>query len=312
MERVKDYLVGIQVPSYSQIKSGEYFRKFLQTPESPSSSYIKDFESSLVYIQEVLLWTDRTTSLTWLVISQLFLYQFCLADTPIISSTAYVCLLSYLYITWTQRVWPTIKVPSDHTQDTERWTPLSPDTLSAPELETIVSKIKLRTAEIYSGLLLLRVEYPLRFSIIMSVFFSSLALLGTRISTPLFMHSLALSLFCLPTLLIHLSRNKSLEPSLLLAGEILVSLTNLAVYRGKSAPPQENVELEEFLPEQSSETLASLDIHTKPNIDKEPEDSLSMSLGTDLCIPSHEEVDQPSRPSLDLDADLIPADRIDE
>ncbi len=42
------------------------------------------------------------------------------------------------------------------------------------------------------------------------------------------------------------------------------------------------------------------------------EDSLSMSLGTDLCIPSHEEVDQPSRPSVDLDADLIPADNIDE
>ena len=35
-----------------------------------------------------------------------------------------------------------------YVQDTERWTPLSPDTLSAPELETLVSKIKLRTAEV--------------------------------------------------------------------------------------------------------------------------------------------------------------------
>ena len=41
-------------------------------------------------------------------------------------------------------------------------------------------------------------------------------------------------------------------------------------YFCKFSVVQENVELEEFLPEQSSETLASLDIHTKPNIDKEP------------------------------------------
>ena len=30
------------------------------------------------------------------------------------SSLAYVSLLSYLYITWTTRIWPTIKLPSEH------------------------------------------------------------------------------------------------------------------------------------------------------------------------------------------------------
>jgi hypothetical protein len=311
MERVKVYLGSIQVPSYADLKSGEYFRKFLQPPEVQNSSYIQDFESSLVYLQEVVLWTDKTRSLCWLAASQLLLYQFIGASTPVLSSTAYVCLLSYLYITWTQQVWPAIKLQPEHSQDEEKWTPMSPDTLSAPEMETLMLRGKRRTAEIYHGLWLLRAEYPLRFCITMSVFFSSLALLGARISTPLFMHSLALSLFSLPPLLIHLSRNKRIEPYLILVGEILASLTNIAVYRGKYAPPQESIELKDFLPEQNSETMANLDIHTKPSTDKEPEDCLSMSLGSDLCIPSHEEVDRPSL-DLDLDHDLIPAHRIED
>lgn len=309
MERVKGYLAGVRIPSIQDLKSGDYFRSFLAKKDLPDGSYIKDFEGVLIKLQEILIWNNVTETAVWLVLSQLFLYQFCWSSTPIISSTAYVCLASYLYITWTQRIWPTIRI-QPHAEDSEKFTPVHPDVLSAPELEKILANIKQKTNQIYSGLWILRAEEPLRFCLTSSIFFIFIIYLGTKISTAVLLHSLALTLFLLPPLFLHLSRKKQAEPFLLFVLDVVSSLTNLLIYTSKSAPPQESHDLDDFIPEHSKETLENLDISIKnTNAEKEPEDSLSLSLASDLKIPSHEEVDQPSSLALlsqDLEADLLP------
>ena len=43
-------------------------------------------------------------------------------------------LVSFVYTTWTQRIWPEIRVPEADPGPDPDWTPVSPDVLSAPEL----------------------------------------------------------------------------------------------------------------------------------------------------------------------------------
>ena len=42
--------------------------------------------------------------------------------------------MSFVYTTWTQRIWPEIRVPEADPGPDPDWTPVSPDVLSAPEL----------------------------------------------------------------------------------------------------------------------------------------------------------------------------------
>lgn len=313
MEKIRNYCSTIQVPSWSDVKSGEAFRRLLRgAGDQDKTSWIKDSEVLLVQLQEILIWTNVTQSAIYLVLSQLFLYQFCISSTPLISSTAYLCLVSYLYVTWTQRIWPTIKIPDQHKEDAEKFTTVNPDVLSAPELENINNNIKLRISEITTGLCLMRAEVPTRFCITLSTFFICLAILGAKISTAVLIHSSALLLFILPPLVLHLIRNESTKASVELTGEVLFSLSNLLIYTSSSAPPQESHELDDFIPEQSKENLENLDISIKQKSDRDPDLSVAL-LDSDVKIPSHEEVDQPASLShLDLEADLLPALKIDD
>jgi len=311
MERVKEYLSSVKIPSYEDVKSGEYFRSFLRPlDQTDNTSYIKDFENYLVYLQEVVLWSNVGASLAWLVVSQLILYQFCLSSTPLISSTAYVCLLSYLYITWTQRIWPTIKLPSQHTEDDEKFTSVHPDTLSAPEMENISDKIRQKCVEVYGGLWLMREEAPLMFCLSMSSFFITTAFIGTKVSTPLLIHGVALSAFALPQALLQLNKDSSISPTLLFIGEVFGSLVNLIIYRGEHFKPQESTELDDFMPEANSSNLEKLDITVKSS-NNDQEDSLNMLLAPDQNIPSHDEVDLLAADNPDLEADLLPCSRIE-
>jgi len=304
MERIKTYLCAIHVPSLHDIRSGEYFRRFFKPLDTTDDTYLHNFENTLLSLQEVLIWTDVKKSLLWLFVSQLFLYQFCISSTPIISSTAYVCLISYLYLTWTHKIWPTIRLPPEVPEDTETWTPVHPNTLSAPEIENIFNQVKARVVEIYSGLWMLREEAPLRFCVTMSAFFISMAILGVKVSTPLLIYSLVISAFALPPALIALSRNEKISPALLFVGEIILSLSNLLVYHGCSAPKQESNYLEDFLPDASAENLNKLDITLKST--KTETEDLSLLLAPDQSIPSHEEVDLLALPHADLETDLLP------
>lgn len=198
-------------------------------------------------------------------------------------------------------------------QDMEKWTPLHPDTLTAPELEKISSRLHTRLSQIYSGLWLLRREKPLVFCLLMSAFFLALAALGCKVSAPGLVHGSCLLSFLLPPLVLRLTRNKRSSPVVAFIGDVLSSLSCLLVYRGSTAAPQEHHDLDDFMPEESAETLQSLEVQERFQsfLSSEPEDSLSLSLAADLRIPSHEEVlqqemDSYSSSPRDLELDLLP------
>ena len=57
---------------------------------------------------------------------------------PFIYSPIYllvnIALITFVYTTWTERIWPAIRVPEADPGPEPEWTPVSPDVLSAPEL----------------------------------------------------------------------------------------------------------------------------------------------------------------------------------
>jgi len=313
MESLRDYVSGVKLPNYQEIRNGNFFKKMFEA-EKPEKydGYLLNFENKLIYVQEVLIWTDIQRSVIWLLASQLFLYQFCISTTPVLSTSAYLALAGYLYTTWRHRIWPAIKVPEPEiSQDTEKWTSVHPDTYSAPELEQLCSKSRQKIIEIYEGIWLLRSEEPLRFCIVMSSFFTATAFLGVKVSTPFLIHTVALLAFTLPPLLIYLARNDEARPCLLLIGEIIISISNSLVYTGSKIVPKENHELDEFLPEDSVNTRQNLEITQYSTSPKHQDaDYLDSQLAPDDSFPSHEELELEVRSlqtNIIQEIDLIPA-----
>lgn len=156
----------------------------------------------------------------------------------------------------------------------------------------------------------MREEAPLMFCVSMSSFFITTAFIGTKVSTPLLIHGVALSAFALPQALLQLNKNSSISPTLLFIGEVFGSLVNLIIYRGEHFKPQESTELDDFMPEANSSNLEKLDITVKSS-NNDQEDSLNMLLAPDQNIPSHDEVDLLAADNPDLEADLLPCSRIE-
>jgi len=313
MDGLRNYVSSIKLPNYQELRNGEFFKKMFEA-ENPTkeNSYLVNFENKLIYLQEVLIWTDVQRSAIWLIASQLFLYQFCLSATPVLSTSAYLVLIGYLYTTWAHRIWPAIKLPEPETpQDTEKWTAVHPDTYSAPEIQQLADKSRQKVVEIYQGMWLMRSEEPLRFCITMSCIFTTTAILGIKISTPVLIHSVALLAFILPPLLIQLARNDQARPCLLLVGEIIISISNSLVYTGSKVVPKETNDLDEFLPEDSMKTRKNLEITQSIKKPQEDVDYLDSQLAPEESIPSHEELELEAERSLQAriiqESDLLPA-----
>ena len=81
-----------------------------------------------------------------------------------LSTTAYFTLSAYIYITWVYTIWPAVRVPPPVEevtastypdpyllrvfQDTENWTPVHPDVMSAPELDTFIKSSKTKMYQV--------------------------------------------------------------------------------------------------------------------------------------------------------------------
>ena len=105
-------------------------------------------QSKLVRVQEVAVWSNPTVSIVWVVLSQLLLYYLCNWTGSLLSTGCYILLSLYVYLTWVYTVWPAVRVPPSPEEDPEKWTPLHPDVLSAPELQTFLNNLKSRVSEV--------------------------------------------------------------------------------------------------------------------------------------------------------------------
>jgi len=310
METVKSYLVlprlpRLRFPTIAQLKDGSFLNPRVDQIQ-PESSWVKDFESKLVSAQEVAVWSSPYKSIVWVVMTQVMLYYLCSSSTTLLSTSAYLTVSAYIYITWVYTIWPAIRVPPPTEEDTENWTSVHPDVMSAPELTTFITNCKTKIYQILTGLKLLREEQPGKFCIFLSSFFLALAGIGIKFSTPFLLHSFALTILVLPAILIRLNRNQNCAPVLRFLSDFSSGLVDLTVYRGLNAPPRENKDLDEFVPEVTEENVTLLNKALSYVQKQEKEDDLSL-LGN-ISIPSHEEVENDSMNALlDFEKDLLPS-----
>jgi len=295
-------LPKLRIPTIAQLRDGSFLRKQEVVEAEANFSYIKEFEARLVQAQELALWSSPVRSMLCLVISQAMVYH--LTRSPLLPILAKLCLSAFLYSTWVYRLWPAIRVPPEHPEDSESWTPLHPDVLSAPELASWAQATRLKVSQVASGQKLLRAEQPGKFCLLSSTFCLLLAIIGMQFSTAFLLHLSVLLALTLPALLVRAQNVPSLAPGILLIGDFLSGLGDFLVYRGLNAPPLENKDLDEFVPEVTHETATFLDKALSYVQRRENEEDISLTSG--LSIPSHEEVECGSLNNDDLEADLIP------
>jgi len=309
METFKSYLVlpklpKLRFPTIAQLKDGSFLNPRVEQLES-EESWLKEFESKLVSAQEVAVWSNPYKSLAWVVMTQAMLYYLCCSSTPLLSTTAYFTLSAYIYITWVYTIWPAIRVPPTIEEDDENWTPVHPDVLSAPELDTFIKDSKTKIYQMVSGLKLFREEQPGKFCILLSSFFLALAGVGIKFSTPFLLHTSAFLALVLPAVIIRLSKNQNCAPVLKFFSDFSAGLIDLLVYRGLNAPPRENRDLDEFVPEVTEENVSLMNKALSYVQKQEKEDDLSL-IGN-MSIPSHEDVENDSMNALlDFEKDLLP------
>ena len=106
------------------------------------------FQSKLVRVQEVAVWSNPTVSIIWVLLSQILLYYLSNWTVSLISTLSYILLSLYVYLTWVYTVWPAVRVPPTPDEDPETWTPVHPDVLSAPELQLFLQNLKSRLSEV--------------------------------------------------------------------------------------------------------------------------------------------------------------------
>ena len=194
------------------------------------------------------------------------------------------------------RVWPAIRVAP--APGSETFTPVHPDLMSAPEMEAALANLSHSLTEFTTGLCLLRREQPGKFCLVLSSVFTMLAILGTKVTAGLLLHTALLCLLAIPGLVVRTRRSAQLAPMMEALTECGASLGEMLVYRGQDAPVKDTTGklLEEFVPETSEETTKVL---SKALSWKEkPEKEAEYSLTENISIPSHEEVENDSLTNL--------------
>ena len=108
-----------------------------------------------------------------------------------------------MYTTWTQRIWPEIRVPDEDGQENSAqsaWTPVSPDVYSAPELIELLERLKSKAHELYQRAAALRTNSPGAFCVYASLSCLALGYLGTLMSTLALLYYLVVGSFVVPGL----------------------------------------------------------------------------------------------------------------
>ena len=107
-----------------------------------------------------------------------------------------------------------------------------------------------------TGLKLFREEQAGKFCLILSLFFLTIVGLGMKFSTPFILHSTAFLALVLPAVILRLNKNSYFAPIITFLSDFSSGLVDLLVYRGLNAPPRENRDLDEFVPEVTEENVS--------------------------------------------------------
>ena len=181
-EATKQYLSGFRVPDWKKLWYGQELDQ-IDNSGTPQKSFLVQFEAYLVKLQELSLWTDPQNSAAALVLIHLTYWYLTVTQNSPVYLLSTIGMLWFIYSTWTQRIWPAIRVPEADPGPNPEWTPVNPDVLSAPEIMKLWDDLKVQLLHIAQWLWNLRKDEPGKFCALMSCLFLVLTYIGTYITT---------------------------------------------------------------------------------------------------------------------------------
>jgi len=182
MESTKNYMSGFRMPDWKKLWYGQDYVDSANKP-SPSKSILIKFERYLVQLQELSLWTNPQNSVAALVLIHLIYWYLKVTQNSTVYLISTLCMVWFVYSTWTKRIWPAIRVPEADPGPTPEWTPVNPDVLSAPEMIKLWDDVKNHLIYTSSWMWKLRQDEPGKFCALTSSVFLVLAYIGTYITT---------------------------------------------------------------------------------------------------------------------------------
>lgn len=200
-DSMKRFMTGFRMPDLSRLWAG------LDETDHPPPQVplIIKLEYYLVRCQELVLWTDPKASLVALTVIHLAFGYLATTSNTALNLTLWTVLSGFIYTTWTQKIWPEIRVPDEDGVQEDAgaqsgWTPVSPDVYSAPELIELVDRLKSKTYEFYQRAAALRTDSPGVFCLYASLSCLVLGYLGTLVTTLGLLYYLVVGAFLVPGL----------------------------------------------------------------------------------------------------------------
>lgn len=197
VESTKQYLYGFRMPDLKRLWYGSDEDCIDGQKIKPKPLFLR-FEAFLVKLQELSLWTDPKSSIIALASVHLLYWYLLMTSNSPIYLLVNIALLTFVYTTWTERIWPAIRVPEADPGPEPEWTPVSPDVLSAPELVQLWEDFHSKLCHGLTWLKNLRQEQPGKFCAITSTFFFLLAMVGSRITTLGLLYYISVGYLTLP------------------------------------------------------------------------------------------------------------------
>jgi len=197
-DSVRRYMAGFRAPDVSKLWGrGQDDATDGPLPNEPS--LIIKLEYYLVRCQELALWQDPKASMVALTAIHLAFGYLATTSNTVVNLTLWVLLAGFVYTTWTQRIWPEIRVPDDQEEQVgQSWVPVSPDVYSAPELMELMDKVKATSIHLYTKAVEMRAEKPGAFCACSSAAFLALWYLGTLVTTLGLLYYLTVAAFIVP------------------------------------------------------------------------------------------------------------------
>eukprot|EP00095_Tigriopus_kingsejongensis_P012555 maker-scaffold1273_size51358-snap-gene-0.7 protein:Tk12555 transcript:maker-scaffold1273_size51358-snap-gene-0.7-mRNA-1 annotation:"hypothetical protein LOTGIDRAFT_237816" len=195
MEYIRSFAQNYQVPNFQRLWHGGSDAPDGTTPP-PKSIYVQ-LESVLVQFQELLLWTDPSRSSLALVALHCFFFYLYITTNTVINLTLWALLSGFLYTTWTQTIWPEIRVK----QPDETFTQVNPSCYSGPEVEAMAQTLKDKARQALDRLKLMRSDTPGRFCLVICAILSVVAYIGSVVNTLALLYGVLMSLFIVPTVM---------------------------------------------------------------------------------------------------------------
>lgn len=231
---------------------------------------LRRFEPHVIKLQRVLIWENPVLSVLCVLVVNILFWSAVNFECRFYGFVFWTILIGVVYDMWIEKIWPEISVPvARRSQSTGDRTAVSPSVLSVPEISHYLCEAHMLLKDYYIWLKTLRGDQPGVFCCGMSCCFFGLSLIGRAVPGTVIAYFLIMLIMIGPGICIHLLPSSVFEK--------LRSLRTVFRTKGKDT----DSEVDEYLPEQTGENLALLQLAVEPaDFDKDEDQEPSLA-GTD-------------------------------